>query len=223
MTKPLTDIVCLPGWSYRASVFEVLRPHFPHHRLHFVNLPQLNDCMNLSTLANTLPPHAALIGWSMGGLAAIALCAQFPDLFPTLILLSSTPRFIADNEWQGINSENAASFMQQTMLDIQKTLDQFQALTCFPSRAARAYFTLHAYDAAHPSLADELHYLFQVDLRRQFVALTQPVLSIHGARDAVLSPALENSHILPDAGHAALFTHAEEVSRLIHSHIGLPT
>ena len=216
-----TDLVFLPGWGFHATVFECLTPYFPEQRLHFLDLPPLNNrCISevVHEVAHQLPPRSTLAGWSLGGLMAIELCAQFPERFDKLVLLASTPKFSAGADWQGINSARINAFIFAAKQDMQQCLHAFLKLVCFPAAARRAaeYFATHTIQD-HAALLSYLPYLFQSDLRTACSNLTQPVLSIAGDRDAILAAEPANSLIISGAGHALFFTHAAAVCRHITS------
>lgn len=192
----MSDLVFLPGWGYRASVFTAMLPYFSDLRVRCMDLPLTDD----------IPDGKILVGWSLGGLIAMALCAQYPGRYQQLILLASTPKFPDDH---------AASFMNMAETDLTQTLHHFIKLTAFPSRHAQQYFSAHADDlSSRPSLLHELKFLFDSDMRETFASLKLPVLSLHGSRDAVL-PAPVNTHIIDSAGHGFIYTHAAETSRII--------
>ncbi len=192
----MNDIVFLPGWGYRASVFTAMLPYFSDLRVSCMDLPLRDDA----------PNGKVLVGWSLGGMIAMALCAQFPGRYRQLILLASTPTFPTDH---------ASTFMNMAETDISQTLQHFIKLTSFPSRSAQQYFAAHANDiTSRPSLMDELKFLFRTDMRKTFASLTLPILSLHGSRDAVL-PAPVNSQIIDGAGHGFIYTHAAETSKVM--------
>lgn len=197
-----TDLIFLPGFGYRASVFSHLAPYFPEYQLHFADLPPLNEAA-LITFAQQLPARSVLAGWSLGGLIAIQLCAKFPERFEKLVLLASTPKFLAATDWPGIHPDNFSH--------LKNSLQDFHKLVCFPSRTARQHFANHTGDAPLTSL----DYLYETDCRREYASLSQPVLSIAGDRDAIL-PASGTEHI-QGAGHALFYTHAAEVCSRIRN------
>lgn len=192
----MSDLVFLPGWGYRSSVFTAMLPYFSDLRVRCMDLP----------LTDEIQDGKILVGWSLGGLIAMTLCAQYPDRYQQLILLSCAPKFPNDH---------AADFMSMAENDMTQTLQHFIKLTSFPSRSARQYFAAHADDMnSRPSLHDELAFLFDTDMRETLASLKLPILSLHGSRDAVL-PASANSQIIDGAGHGFIYTHAAQTSRVI--------
>lgn len=217
MQTKLTNLVLFPGWSFHASIFTMLTPYLSHYRLHFIDLPTQHNRDTLISLAQTLPDQAVLAGWSLGGLTAISLCGLFPEKFSKLILLGSTPKFVADNDWAGIPKAAARQFFSAARVDFENTLADFQTLSCLPSHAIKEHLTAHSrHDTA--SLLAQLDFLFQADLRDVFAKLTQPILSIAGECDAVLS-VTAGREIISGAGHAFPFTHAAEVCLRMHQFI----
>lgn len=195
MQVPKANLVFLPGWSYAASVFAIMKPYFATHQLAFVDLPKLSCENNDPTMAKfvaNLPDNSILIGWSLGGLFAIHLCALFPDKIAKLVLLASAPKFPVASGWT----------------------EKFQSLVCFPSvsRSQRHYFSSHRKAEADPNLS----YLFQTDLREEFANLAVPVISLAGDKDAILPYSATVTHCIPGAGHGLLYTHTDTVCQHIN-------
>lgn len=219
------NLTFLPGWGYRASVMSSLTPYFKNHDLHFNNLPDLtnhDEIRNLSDFAATLPAKTALIGWSLGGLVAIKLCSLFPDQFTKLILLASTPKFAATSNWTGISTNKAAAFSNNAKHNLKTTINEFHKMVSRPTHALNTFdhFSAHGSDDTSTCLLHSLEYLFKNDLRDDFSALKQPVLSIAASHDAILPPGTHNHHIIQHAGHGFFYTHATQTSKLIHDFLG---
>lgn len=216
MHTQTADLVFLPGWSFHASIFEMLTPHLQKHRLHFIDLPSLHfhDTHTRSEFVSALPTPSTLIGWSLGGLLAISMCASHPLKFNKLILLASSPKFVADENHPGINSHTANDFLLRASQDAEGLLADFHKLVCMPSHSTRAHLKSHAMNNAHTTLS-QLKYLISADFRNEYAKLTLPILSIAGERDAVLPPTTSNNIIIAGAGHAFSFTHHDEVCRHI--------
>lgn len=196
------NLVFLPGWEFRASVFSVIAPYFSQHHLHYKDLPTMaGDKINdiLQAFSADIPEDSILIGWSLGGMIAIQLCVQFPHKFKKLVLLSSVPKLNKAQDWD----------------------DKFLKLVCFPSvnRSLRYYLDEHKEQKSHEEKRRaNLNYLFESDLRKEYSNLTLPILSISGDRDAI-APVSEASHCIPGAGHAMFFTHTAEVCAYINQFI----
>lgn len=217
MQTRLTDLILFPGWGFQASIFMMLTPYLANYHLHLIDLPIQHDSQTLTALANTLPDQAVLAGWSLGGLTAISLCAMFPEKFSKLILLGSTPKFVADNDWKGIPKARARQFSTAANVDINKTIGDFLMLSCLPSHSIKGHLITHSRNDAAALLA-QLDFLFRADFRNDFASLIQPSLSLAGERDAIL-PVTSGCEIIPGAGHAFPFTHAAEVCRRMHHFI----
>lgn len=173
-------------------------------------------------LSNTLPhsihellPHipqdAHLIGWSFGGLVAIAFCAQFPSHCRAITLLASTPAFLASDDWPGVTREKATSLMQLHATSSNQFDERFLSLVSFPSRnkTMRAQLQKH-YQTPTTTL---LHSLFQTDLRLAFSTIAIPLKVYLAENDAILPskqlmPALKTLNpaatitIIKNASHA---------------------
>lgn len=216
MQTQSSNLVFLPGWSFSASIFKMMSPHLRQHQLHFADLPPLQntDAHAISEFARTLPARSTLIGWSLGGLVAIALCAQASGQFQKLILLGSSPKFVAEESWPGINSEIAEQFLTRLHRDSRKLMTDFHKLVRMPSRSIHTHLKEHALKNQE-HMPSQLNYLLASDFRKELSELGLPTLSIAGEQDAILPPSDSNHVIIPNAGHAFPFTHCAEVCQHI--------
>ena len=77
------DIVLLHGWGVNSAVFEPLKSALAEYRVHYVDLPGFGHSSHINgtiddwvaALAEQLPQAAIWLGWSLGGLHALAACA----------------------------------------------------------------------------------------------------------------------------------------------------
>lgn len=217
MTTSIRNIIFLSGWSFNASALSIMEEQLRGYHFYYGHLPQNNDPETLTAYANTLPSSAILIGWSLGGLLAIRLCALYPERFTRLILLASSPKFVAEGSWQGIDPRLADQFKEHATNDADQCAQHFLRLTCYPSssRRTRRYFATHRYDTqSAESKTFHLNDLLEADLRHQYASLKQPILTIAGARDAVLNTK-DSDVMIPNAGHAFFYTHTPETCRAI--------
>ena len=102
-------LVLLHGWALNSRVwdsvlpelaraFTVIRIDLPGHGgspwpPEFHDLPSL-----AAALAAALPARCSLLGWSLGGIAAIELALTLQQRIDRLVLVSSTPRFVRDED-----------------------------------------------------------------------------------------------------------------------------
>lgn len=108
-------LVLLHGWgSDSRSWLPVLASLNEFCHVVLVDLPGFADSEYceidqwLQQLLAQLPPRAAYMGWSLGGMLATQLAAQHPERVTRLITLASNLRFVADTSWP--TAMDAATF-----------------------------------------------------------------------------------------------------------------
>jgi pimeloyl-[acyl-carrier protein] methyl ester esterase len=179
------------------------------------------DVYNLHTvaekIADEIPSNAYVLGWSLGGLIATKIALMAP--IKKLILVASTPCFVARDDWQqGMPSDVFESFFAGAMQDYQGTMNKLLALIAMGSGNARSTSkVLREALSLRPApnqqgLLGALDILRTEDLRADLPSLEIPTLLIHGALDklASLSSAEWMAKILPDAQLLALQSAAHE-------------
>ncbi len=143
-------------------------------------------------LAATHPMPCSVLGWSLGGMVALAWAARHPQQVRSLILVGTTPVFVNRADWAlGLDAEVLDGFAQALMQDPRATLLRFLALQARGGDEARSVVTrLRTLLLAQPlperaTLAAGLQLLRTVDLRPSVSAVRCPALVIHGAYDAL--------------------------------------
>lgn len=247
MTPP--SIVLLHGWAMTPAIWRplqgalehdcaVLTPALPgHYDTPPAPAPTLSAWAD--ALAATLPDHATMVGWSLGGMLALELAARHPHKVAKLVLIAATPKFVGTADWvHGLPAATVATFLAGYVSAPEATLRRFLALQTLGDSARRSL--LPALDAArqpHPTsapiaaLADGLGILADADLRPRIAAITQPTSLIHGASDALmpvaaaqwLATTLANAHlnVLDDCGHVPFLSRTETCAAIIRSCAGV--
>jgi pimeloyl-[acyl-carrier protein] methyl ester esterase len=121
-----------------------------------------------------------LIGWSMGGMIAIMVAAKYPEKVSELVLVSTTPKFIASPD-----------FPFGLPLALLRRLEKR-----IKSEGIKAFHSLVFPDGHSAGLADltveqalrELAALEKVDLRSLLGEIKAPTLIIHGDQDEICLP-----------------------------------
>lgn len=136
--------------------------------------------------------HLILCGWSMGGLLAQYWAASYPNEIDGLVLLSSTPKFMAQDDWPyGMDINDMTQFYDAVAHDVPAALRRFSALQAHGDVHARIVMSaLHQALSARrlPSaltLMEGLALLHHTDLRRRSGAIQCPTLIIHGRHDRI--------------------------------------
>ncbi len=93
-----TQIIVLNGWAARPEAWDACA--FSRDRI-FSYIETLDGCAE-EAVANATG-GVILVGWSMGGSAALELAAKFPDRIRGLVLLAATARMMADENWKGMS------------------------------------------------------------------------------------------------------------------------
>ena len=241
--KPL---VMIHGWGMHSGMWMQARDLLSQHfELHLVDLPGMGhsdniDVYNLHTvaekIAQEIPTNAYILGWSLGGLIATKIALMTP--IKKLILVGSTPCFVAREDWQqGMPKEVFESFFAGAMQDYQGTMHKLLALIAMGSGNARATSKmLREALSMRPApnqqgLLDALDILRTGDLRKDLPSLETPTLLIHGAHDklASLSAAewtaktLPNAQLitLPSVAHEPFISHPElftsKITEFLHA------
>jgi len=245
------DLVLLHGWSLNLRVFDELTPLLARRfRVIAVDLPghggsdwnphaatPAAQAWRVHETLAALTERYALLGWSLGGQFALDLAAAVPAPIEALILVSTTPRFLAAPGWPfGTAPTLLARLAEKLRRADPAALDEFlqlQVRGLTPRRAQRVLKVLRGalrQGAADPAaLAHGLERLREADLRPALAALRRPTLVIAGSHDRIVRPnasralaALADATYLEfaEAAHAPFLSHpqrfAEELEGFLH-------
>jgi pimeloyl-[acyl-carrier protein] methyl ester esterase len=240
-------LVLLHGWAMNLRVFDALAESLaPDFRLLAIDLPGhgrsaepaglQRDGWTLERLAAAiapqLPADALLLGWSLGGQVALQLALDAPARVAALALVSTTPRFVAGDDWpHGIAASVLAHFARHLGSDYRETVRDFLDLQVRGSRdAPAALATLQAAlfshgEAAPEVLARALEVLRHADLRRRLGDVAPPALVLGGQYDRVTPPGAARAlaaalprgrhHEFARCGHAPFLSHAAEFAAVL--------
>lgn len=230
-------LVLLHGWGmHGALMHDLARDLSEDFKVFVVDLPghgrseplPLFDLEELlERLRTSLPVHAHWVGWSLGGLVALAMASRSPQAVDSISMIASSPCFVESPGWPGVSGDLLNQMGQDFSVDYQATLNRFVGLQTFGQEGARQLsrriLDLIA-EAPSPdikSLLGALNLLRDLDLRSEFSALSQPLLLISGGRDRLvpaaqqkallqLRPTLASCYI-DKAAHLPFQTHRLEV------------
>lgn len=208
-------LIFIPGWGYAARIWQPTAAALPEYKSRFLEWPQQVDDDALRALATSLPDHAILIGWSLGGILAQELCRIAPNKFRKLILVSSAPRFIATADWPGINQKIADNFLLAAKSQPHEHLQHFHKLVMFPSVNRKNLRFLQQNAQKHPICSMNLSHFLHIDCRKSYNSLELPVLSLAGEHDAVLPPRASDT-IIKGAGHAIFLSHPSQFIKMLN-------
>lgn len=195
-------LVLLHGWGFNHHIWQpIIEPLAARWRLYLVDLPghgQSESCayqlpVLIEQLTTQLPKNARWVGWSLGGLIAMAVARWQPEYVQQLLLVSTSPRFVTAPDWQhAMTPELLQQFGKNLQRDTLTTLKKFLALQVLHSETARQQLrTLHHLleNAPLPSvstLEDSLNLLLTADLRAEIQQIQCPTLLCLGAKDALV-------------------------------------
>ncbi|MGB8636315.1 MAG: pimeloyl-ACP methyl ester esterase BioH [Rhodanobacteraceae bacterium] len=196
-------LVLLHGWAMHGGIFAPLIEALADRcTMHVVDLPghghsrdsslplEANACA--SAIAAATPP-ALWLGWSMGGLVALAAAQARPDHVRGLAMLCSSPCLVRKPGWnRAVSAEIFDQFGADLDQDFQVTLDRFLALEAQGSdhamqetRKLRAQLFSHGKPDAR-MLKQGLELLKNTDHRAGLATLELPSVWLAGARDRIV-------------------------------------
>jgi pimeloyl-[acyl-carrier protein] methyl ester esterase len=235
------DVVLLHGWALHGGMWGTwLDALAVDHRLHLLDLPGHGrspwdaNARDLAGLVRAVLPHvppgSVVLGWSLGGLLALELARRHPGHVDALVLVATTPKFVADPGWEhGVSPEVLEQFSRGLDVDYRGTVQNFLALQVRgDERAIETLRALRRSLASHGepdprALEAGLGILRRTDLRDDLARIAVPALVIAGEHDRLTPPAagLELATRLASArmclversGHAPFLSHPDAVLR----------
>lgn len=232
-TEAGEPIVLLHGWGMGPSVFADWRTSLePTHPVH---CPAWSEHVDTSgndhhgdalgglaaRVADGVEGPAHWVGWSLGGLIALAAARWRAEAVARVTLIAASPRMAAAPDWPGIDRLELARFRRELQIEPAPTHDRFLMLQVRGSQGGRSVLrALRRAVAADglPSmdvLLSGLDRLTQSDLRSDLDALSCPVDVVLGGCDALVPAAVATrlgalsvrTRIIPGAGHAPFISH----------------
>ncbi len=239
-------LVLLHGWAMSSAVFSealqtlsnefcVLAPDLPGHGQSSAGVDYgLNSLVgDLASWMDGLKlVGVCLLGWSLGGQIALRLAALAPQRIRRLLLVATTPRFVAEAEWpHGLPNGQVRIMARGLQRRFAGTLDDFfnQQFAQQELSAQRLqWLSQNLSPAVIPPQAEAalavLETLRTSDLRLQLADLKVATLVMHGAEDTIvplgagryLSDAIPKACFQPlaKAGHAPFLSCSEKVFQL---------
>lgn len=199
------NLFLLHGWGMNPGVWgPVVEPLGAHFRVHAPPLAGLaNDAPapgNLTDLAHSMldqaPQEAVWVGWSLGGMVALEAALAAPERITGLMLVASTPKFIAGDGWaHGTDHSLMRRFCAELQQDYAKAMTRFLLLQAGRINGARILARrigaeVAAWGTVSPAALDAgLDLLAAVDLRSRLGEVSVPTSVLHGELDRVTPPA----------------------------------
>lgn len=198
------DLVLIHGWAMHSGIWAGLLDELvSEFRVNLVDLPGhgVNSHLPLSSdpdevaglILSALPP-AIWMGWSLGGLVALAASLRQPEKVEKAILVGATPCFSRQEDWgYGVSAAQQAAFSKGLDEDFEDTLEQF-FVQCFGANRVEEALDLLGYSSltdtlpAREVLHSGLELLYGSNLLSGLGSSTVPTLYIGGTRDRTISP-----------------------------------
>ena len=227
-------LVLIHGWAMHGGVFAPLVEALAERcALYVVDLPghgrsrhcglPLEPSACARAIAAATPP-AAWLGWSLGGLVALAAALEQPARVQALAMLCATPKFVRDADWPHGNDPALVRRLAQDLeTDYHATIERFLALETMGSQDPRAELRrLRGEVFAHGEpelrvLQEGLRLLEDTDLRPALAGLAQPSAWLAGRRDRLVHPAAMRWSAQASGGRFAEIAHAGHAPFLGHA------
>lgn len=225
-------LILIHGWGCSPSIFNPLMIRLPGYRSLAPDLPGYGastpaSAVDLDALCDDFISwfdgldltSLTLLGWSLGGIIAQQLALRLPQRIERLILVATTPCFVATPDWQhGLNDTAVRALARDFKRAPDPTLENFWKMQ-FHDNVPRP-------PAVHPTLdlntaIGGLELLRRIDLRSRVKEITRPTLIVHGRDDQIipigagqfLAESLPCSlfHAIDNCGHVPFLSAKEEV------------
>lgn len=181
-------LVFFHGWGFDHRIWlQLARLLSSHYCLYLVDLPGFGQSSLMSWelfkkhLLQQLPEHFALVGWSMGGLFATRLAIEEPERVTCLLNISSSPRFIKEKSWPGVEQTILDSFFLKLASEPERTIAEFVGLQL----KDQSYNYRSPLNPSVPGLEAGLKVLADWDLRQSLCLFTKPACFMFGRLDAI--------------------------------------
>lgn len=228
-------LVLLHGWGSSSKIwrpcttelgkeFQLLCVDLPGHGESHDIVWDESVQQGLELLANTLPPKCLLVGWSLGGLLAQLYAKQYAWRVQGLMLVASTPKFVASNDWpHAMQLDALQQFVNQYDASPHETLKQFCSLQVLHGSSLKKI--MQELDHASSFQAPEkirwgLEWLLKLDLRDANLLKDLPTVLFHGVNDQVSSVRAAEKTVelwshaqlckIPQASHVPFLSHSEQ-------------
>ncbi len=235
-------LVLLHGWAMHGGLFATLLPGLARRfRVHAVDLPghghsppiapaALDDVVDAVASAIGGAGPLSVLGWSFGGQVALRWARLDPARVGRLVLVCTSPRFVAADDWpHAMSAETLSRFGDELASAWRLTLQRFLTLQVHGSdegRRSLAALRHQLFARGEPSRearGGELAALASADLRDDARRVRASALVVAGDRDTLAPPeagawlagAMPRARfaLLAGAAHAPFLSHREAFDR----------
>lgn len=197
--QPLVDetLVMLHGWGCDSRVWQDFAGRLNQSfNVSIVDLPGFgvnrNLPLNEDSLLGLLPQRCYLLGWSLGGMAAVRLAAKAPERIAGVITIAANAKFVADEDWP--EAMAAATFEQfyagasQSLVTTLKRFSQLVASDLSKSEVMnlRACMLQAQREYLDGAYMPALNWLQSLDNRHLLTQMATPSLHVYGELDQLV-------------------------------------
>lgn len=182
------ELVLLHGWGASSDCWRSALPQLRRQfNVTLIDLPGHGRSQShrvfsvdefITDILTHAPARAIYLGWSLGGMIATRITAQFPERVSALITAAANPSFVQREDW--LDAMPVATYE-----------DFVERFASNPTRGLRRFDALQG--ALTPSVPGEaetqlqlLGWLSELDNRDCVVALDVPMLAVFGADDGLV-------------------------------------
>lgn len=235
----MINLVLLHGWGCDSNTWQPILPALEKiARVTALDLPgfgqtpaldEFSLAAVLEHLAAKIPDGSVVAGWSLGGMLAVQLAAQYPKKIRALITLAANAKFVADDDYPcampvAVNREFSLAFAQ----DPDAALKLFSGLLVQGDQNERRL--LKTLRQQVPTISSRqwlsaLELLGELDNRAALAAIKRPCLHLLAENDALVPVAatgameqINTAHkviVIAQAAHALHWSQPDSVSEQI--------
>lgn len=216
-------LVFFHGWGFDHKIWRDVAVILEKtYTLYLVDLPGFGVSSQMTWeqfkhgLLQQLPQEFTVIGWSMGGLYATRLAIETPARVNHLVNIASSPRFIKEPDWPGVDKLVFDVFLSNLTVNPQQTISEFIRLQL---KNQTYEYDNHLLPNTS-SLEIGLKILAEWDLREPLHAFSRPASYLFGRLDAITSratmPTMQkiypsfNYVMFAKAAHMPFLSHQDE-------------
>jgi pimeloyl-[acyl-carrier protein] methyl ester esterase len=235
-------LVFLHGWSFDSGIWSKQADYFSEYKIVALDLPghgqseykeKINIAEELNFIFGRLGlKNANLVGHSLGGLMALKLAVNRPDLVDKIILVSTNVRFVRSDDYAHALSpaevERLQEFLKQGYLEILPVFMRWLFTEEERSQADfRSNWDLIAKRKIWPkqeALSYFLSFIAEEDLRSELNKINSQTLIVCGTNDPIcpvgsaqyLGKNIKNSKVklLSSCGHLPFLTESKRFNGL---------
>jgi len=233
------NLVLIHGWAMNNLVWQSwLADLEKSYRVICVELPGHGDSeyseywgMNelLEAMAAQLPSCCSVLGWSLGGMVALAYASEYPQRVNNLVMLASSAKFVQSADWQYAQLKNTFDVFSNSL--VKKPLITIKRFLKLQTEGGELSKEINDFLGSVIKTNDEiptvglmsgLDILCNSDLRDLLKNFTCPTMMVLGEKDQLvpvevgdesinINPHVE-VRVIEGATHVPFLSHPDEVS-----------